>query len=494
MQSKGTDMSVRSQTDLDAIAFHYNAKPCRSLGWKSPAEMFCIQAYLISKPVGEMAPILLRLGLGRTLHKSTREKSMINFLGTIISLMIKIILLPVALIIGILSGILKAVQSKKSRLLFTAQEQSLLAKAQKVINMNNHGAFKPDGDLLEVAECIDSARYDYQKIKDRERFDTPFIDYVTSRVNQCNVKDWDNVIDFFEYIQLAKPKKSYKTIDEQESEWIHKLWEWADRRDIENHNIPRDRGDLLSLEHLSFASISYYKRAKFNLLPKEIGYLKKIKFLELGSASHPEIHLSSVLVLPKEIFNLTELTRLHLQNNSLIELPIEIGKLVNLKELKLGGNLIASLPSEIGNLSKLEVLTAWSNSLKCMPSEIGLLTNLKGLSLWGNSLITLPEEITNLKSLRKLELGSNPKLILSPIQKIWIRKLSEDGCEISIDNMEELLGSDELLEEPRDTIVRSQREWLLSNPFLTDEEAQNLADNPPKRKKMPSVVESELPE
>jgi IS30 family transposase len=37
---KGTDLSVHSQADLDAIALHHNAKPRKSLGWKSPAELF----------------------------------------------------------------------------------------------------------------------------------------------------------------------------------------------------------------------------------------------------------------------------------------------------------------------------------------------------------------------------------------------------------------------------------------------------------------------
>lgn len=37
---KGADLSVYTQEQLDAIAFHHNAKPRKSLGWKSPAELF----------------------------------------------------------------------------------------------------------------------------------------------------------------------------------------------------------------------------------------------------------------------------------------------------------------------------------------------------------------------------------------------------------------------------------------------------------------------
>jgi IS30 family transposase len=48
---KGSDLSVYTQEQLDAIAFHHNAKPRKSLGWKSPAELllstgsFDFQAY-----------------------------------------------------------------------------------------------------------------------------------------------------------------------------------------------------------------------------------------------------------------------------------------------------------------------------------------------------------------------------------------------------------------------------------------------------------------
>ncbi len=36
---KGTDLSIYTQEQLDAIAFHHNAKPRKCFQWKSPAEM-----------------------------------------------------------------------------------------------------------------------------------------------------------------------------------------------------------------------------------------------------------------------------------------------------------------------------------------------------------------------------------------------------------------------------------------------------------------------
>lgn len=364
---------------------------------------------------------------------------MAKLLGKIIGIIINIVMIPIVLILAIPMAVLKVRREQKSRLLFTGSEQALLAKAQRIINMEENGLFSLDSDLLEVAKCIENARCEYQIIKSRERFDLTFSDFVLPLMNNCHVIDWGNVTNFFELSHFTMPKLIHKSIANKDYEWMHKIWKWADKHDIESYNIPRESSDLLNLEHLSFESISYLQREKISILPEEIGNLINLKFLELGSSSHSEILLNNLTEIPSEIGNLTELTHLYLQFNSLTELPAQIGKLKKLKELKLGGNDLSSLPKEIGELGNLEVLTVWMNDLKSIPIEIKYLTNLKGLSLWGNPIVTLPEEITCLIGLKKLELGDMPNLMLSSRQRDWINKLNENGCEIWIDDFPDIL-------------------------------------------------------
>jgi len=122
---------------------------------------------------------------------------MVRLIGMILGGVVNIIVLPFALVLAIPTGIMKAKSNQKSRLLFTGVEQSLLGKAQRAINMSENGMLSPDRDLLVVAKCIEDSRIAYQTIKNRERYDATFSDFVGPRISECQVRDWDNVVSFF---------------------------------------------------------------------------------------------------------------------------------------------------------------------------------------------------------------------------------------------------------------------------------------------------------
>jgi Leucine-rich repeat (LRR) protein len=103
-------------------------------------------------------------------------------------------------------------------------------------------------------------------------------------------------------------------------------------------------------------------------------------------------------------------THVNLFDKNLTTLPPEIGNLKNLEYLSLGSNELTTIPKEIGNLTNLEVLWLTGNQLTTIPPEIGNLKNLEGLSLYDNPLTTLPPEIGKLTKLGWLGLSNNPNL------------------------------------------------------------------------------------
>jgi len=50
---KGTDLSMHSATDLEAVALNLNTRPRKTLGWRTPAE--ALDQFLSSTPTGAVA-------------------------------------------------------------------------------------------------------------------------------------------------------------------------------------------------------------------------------------------------------------------------------------------------------------------------------------------------------------------------------------------------------------------------------------------------------
>ena len=83
-----------------------------------------------------------------------------------------------------------------------------------------------------------------------------------------------------------------------------------------------------------------------------------------------------------------------------MSLPDEIYQLTNLTGLHLSSNKLESISEEIGKLTNLTKLSIWYNQLKSLPKSIGNLVNLENdkLHIHGNPLIkSLPDSIRKIK-------------------------------------------------------------------------------------------------
>ena len=132
-------------------------------------------------------------------------------------------------------------------------------------------------------------------------------------------------------------------------------------------------------------------------------------------------------VMPFDVWELTSLRILFLNENNLSNLPPEVGQLSNLRQLGIGENKIDSLPSEIGKLQALEILGLGRNAITNLPPEISHLQNLRVLDLESNPLRRLPVGIlrlTNLQTLNLSRTGISGELegikSLGKLQKLYI--------------------------------------------------------------------------
>ncbi|KAF8111602.1 hypothetical protein N665_0074s0126 [Sinapis alba] len=186
--------------------------------------------------------------------------------------------------------------------------------------------------------------------------------------------------------------------------------------------IPKSIGGLGRLKKLKFFS------NEIDLFPAELGNLVDLEYLQVKISSPgfgdgfswdklkglKELELtkvpkrSSALTLLSEISGLKSLTRLSVCHFSIRYLPAEIGCLKSLEYLDLSFNKIKSLPDEISYLSSLMFLKVAHNRLIELPSVLSLLQNLESLDLSNNRLTTLnPLDLTLMPRLQILNLQYN---------------------------------------------------------------------------------------
>lgn len=111
--------------------------------------------------------------------------------------------------------------------------------------------------------------------------------------------------------------------------------------------------------------------------------------------------------LPAQLWSLTELEYLGLQDNQLSKIPAEIAKLSKLTDLNLSRNQLTALPAALSELKQLNKLLAHHNELSEFPTPILLLGKLKHLDLGNNQISRIPGELTYISGIRRLYLNDN---------------------------------------------------------------------------------------
>lgn len=177
--------------------------------------------------------------------------------------------------------------------------------------------------------------------------------------------------------------------------------------------LPDSIGNLTNLEDITILSNN------FSELPPQIGKLNELKKLTIwGSYCSPEELVENnfeiiprkcpLRNLPKEIGYLKKIEFLEIMSTALEEIPSEIGLLECLRWLQISNAELKTIPNEISKLGKLEYLCIGDNQIGFLPDGIGYLGNLSGLNMKNNKIKSLPNSISNLRKLKYVDIENNP--------------------------------------------------------------------------------------
>ncbi|CAK7563211.1 MAG: hypothetical protein SEPTF4163_001074 [Sporothrix epigloea] len=138
--------------------------------------------------------------------------------------------------------------------------------------------------------------------------------------------------------------------------------------------------------------------ADHNAISQFVGSFERLRSLKLNA--NPITRFEIVTPLPT-------LKLLNLSHAQLASIDDSFNNMSNLERLHLDQNYFVSLPNQIGNLGRLETFSIANNSVGELPPEIGCLTELRVLDVRGNNIRKLPMEIWWANKLETLNASSN---------------------------------------------------------------------------------------
>lgn len=127
-------------------------------------------------------------------------------------------------------------------------------------------------------------------------------------------------------------------------------------------------------------------------ISESIGEMASLKEITIGE-------IARTCNVPKELWTLTNLTKVKITNAYLTEIPAAIGSLQQLNELCLEGNLISDVPEELYTVKNLTYLNLGHNKVKSLSPSIKKLEKLDYIGVYYNPIKAFPEEIDALKEL-----------------------------------------------------------------------------------------------
>ncbi|MDR2730157.1 MAG: hypothetical protein LBB81_04585 [Treponema sp.] len=177
-------------------------------------------------------------------------------------------------------------------------------------------------------------------------------------------------------------------------------------------SIPKNIGNLKKLKYLSITGASINSipaslgdcpleyaelSGGFKIIPETFGKCSKLEDFKLFSVKP--------VSLPASFGNLAALKKLVIRSPAL-EIPISFGKLSALEYLSIdtGNDLV--LPKSFGDLSSLKELYIDADKMRAMPASIGGCKKLKLFALTSDKLVSLPQSFCELKKLEELHLDT----------------------------------------------------------------------------------------